>query len=62
MYDHQGRMYENQGRSYDNYQGRTIDSQRLKPEDIADAVFYLLSTPNSVNVTEMTIRPTASSY
>uniref|UniRef100_A0A336M1X4 CSON010221 protein n=1 Tax=Culicoides sonorensis TaxID=179676 RepID=A0A336M1X4_CULSO len=29
----------------------------LKSEDIADAVIYLLSTPNSVNVTELSIRP-----
>lgn len=34
----------------------------LKPEDIADAVLYLLGTPNSVNVTELTIRPLNSPF
>lgn len=29
----------------------------LKSEDVADAVIYLLSTPSSVIVTELTIRP-----
>lgn len=32
----------------------------LEPDDIADTVVYLLSTPYSVNVTELTIRPTGS--
>lgn len=30
----------------------------LMPEDIADGVIYVLSTPPRVNVTELTIRPT----
>lgn len=30
----------------------------LLPEDIAEAVVYILSTPPRVNVTELTIRPT----
>lgn len=30
----------------------------LLPEDIADGVVYILSTPARVNVTELTIRPT----
>ncbi|XP_063710143.1 farnesol dehydrogenase-like [Culicoides brevitarsis] len=30
--------------------------QGLKPEEVADAVVYLLGTPESVNVTELTIR------
>lgn len=30
----------------------------LLPEDIAEAVIYILSTPLRVNVTELTIRPT----
>lgn len=30
----------------------------LLPEDIADGVVYILSTPPRVNVTELTIRPT----
>lgn len=34
----------------------------LKPEDIADSVIYLLSTPVSVNVTELTIRPSKSTF
>ncbi|XP_063709247.1 farnesol dehydrogenase-like [Culicoides brevitarsis] len=34
----------------------------LKPEDIADSVIYLLSTPLSVNVSELTIRPSKSVY
>uniref|UniRef100_A0A336M7Q3 CSON013061 protein n=1 Tax=Culicoides sonorensis TaxID=179676 RepID=A0A336M7Q3_CULSO len=34
----------------------------LKSEDIADAVIYLLSTPHSVNVTELTIRPSSSTF
>lgn len=29
----------------------------LKSEDISDAILYLLSTPTSVNITELTIRP-----
>ncbi|XP_063695753.1 farnesol dehydrogenase-like [Culicoides brevitarsis] len=29
----------------------------LQAEDVADAVVYLMSTPESVNVTELTIRP-----
>ncbi|CAO1391470.1 unnamed protein product [Diamesa hyperborea] len=32
----------------------------LEPDDIADTVIYLLSTPYSVNVTELTVRPTGS--
>lgn len=34
----------------------------LKSEDVADAVVYLLSTPSSVNVTELTIRPLNSQF
>jgi NADP+-dependent farnesol dehydrogenase len=30
----------------------------LNPEDIAEGVTYILSTPKTVNVTELTIRPT----
>lgn len=30
----------------------------LLPEDIADGVIYVLSTPPRVNITELTIRPT----
>lgn len=32
----------------------------LKPQHIADSVFYLLSTPHEVNVNELTIRATGS--
>ncbi|XP_063709246.1 farnesol dehydrogenase-like [Culicoides brevitarsis] len=34
----------------------------LKSEDIADAVAYLLSTPESVHVSELTIRPMNSQF
>lgn len=34
----------------------------LYPENIWDAVLYLLSTPNTVNVTELTIQPTGEIY
>ncbi|GBP69493.1 Farnesol dehydrogenase [Eumeta japonica] len=30
----------------------------LKPKDIADAVLYVLSTPDSVNISEMTVQVT----
>jgi NADP-dependent 3-hydroxy acid dehydrogenase YdfG len=29
----------------------------IKPDDIADAVLYLLSVPSSVDVTEIVVRP-----
>ena len=29
----------------------------IKPDDIADAVMYLLSVPSSVDVTEIVVRP-----
>lgn len=35
-----------------------IEENALKSEDIADAIMHLLSTPTSVNITELTILPT----
>lgn len=34
---------------------------KLKPENIADAVFYAISQPDSVNVNELLIKPTGKS-
>lgn len=34
------------------------DEAKLKPEDIANAVYYALSQPESVNVNELLIKPT----
>uniref|UniRef100_A0A336KFN8 CSON010221 protein n=1 Tax=Culicoides sonorensis TaxID=179676 RepID=A0A336KFN8_CULSO len=34
----------------------------LKSKDISDAVLYLLGTPSTVNVTEITIRPSNANY
>jgi NADP+-dependent farnesol dehydrogenase len=40
-----------------------IDSMNfLRPDDVADAVVYLLSTPCSVNVTELVIRPVGERF
>jgi len=35
-----------------------LENPHLYPEDIADNVAYLLSTPSHVNISEITIRPT----
>lgn len=37
------------------------DEPKLKPENIADAVFYAVSQPDSVNVNELLIKPTGKS-
>ncbi|HEY9185462.1 MAG TPA: SDR family oxidoreductase [Salegentibacter sp.] len=37
------------------------DESKLKPENIADAVFYALTQPASVNVNELLIKPTGKS-
>ncbi|PTX41613.1 hypothetical protein C8P64_3111 [Christiangramia gaetbulicola] len=37
------------------------DEPKLKPENIADAVFYALSQPASVNVNELLVKPTGKS-
>ncbi|MGY5849842.1 SDR family oxidoreductase [Salegentibacter sp. F14] len=37
------------------------EESKLKPENIADAVVYALSQPNSVNIHEILIKPTAKS-
>ncbi|KAJ2942898.1 hypothetical protein O0L34_g15087 [Tuta absoluta] len=34
-----------------------VDFKPLQPKDIADAVIYVVSTPPSVNITELTIQP-----
>ncbi|KAI5635692.1 short chain dehydrogenase domain-containing protein [Phthorimaea operculella] len=34
-----------------------IDFKPLQPKDIADAILYVVSTPPSVNITELTIQP-----
>lgn len=34
------------------------DEAKLKPENIADAVFYAVSQPDSVNINELLIKPT----
>lgn len=33
-----------------------VKRSQLKPEDVADTICHLLSTPPSVNITELTIR------
>ncbi len=37
------------------------DEPKLKPENIADAVFYAISQPDSVNVNELLVKPTGKS-
>ncbi len=37
------------------------DEAKLKPEHIADAVFYTVSQPESVNINELLIKPTGKS-
>lgn len=37
-----------------------VNQNAMKSEDIADAILHLLSTPSSVNITEVTIVPTNS--
>ena len=34
----------------------------LKPEDVSSALMYMLSTPGSVNITELTIQPTGEEF
>lgn len=38
------------------------ENPKLSPEDIADAVLYILGTPESVNITELTIKPTGEPF
>ncbi|XP_044731172.1 farnesol dehydrogenase-like isoform X3 [Chrysoperla carnea] len=38
------------------------DAPTLEPLDISNAILYLMSTPPSVNVTELTIRPTRETF
>jgi NADP-dependent 3-hydroxy acid dehydrogenase YdfG len=35
---------------------------RLQPEDVSNAVMYLLSTPTHVNVTEIIIKPIGEKF
>lgn len=42
----------------DSVDGYFATVPTLMPEDIAEAIVYILSTPDRVNVTELTIRPT----
>ena len=34
----------------------------LKSEDVSSALMYMLSTPSSVNITELTIQPTGEVF
>lgn len=34
----------------------------LEPEDVADAVAYIISTPEHVNISELTIKPKGEMY
>lgn len=38
------------------------ESPKLLPEDIANAVVYILGTPERVNITELTIKPTGEMF
>lgn len=50
-------IFKNAGSSPEE-EAQFLENPHLFPADIADTVVYLLSTPNHVNISELTIRPT----
>lgn len=53
------KLFESSGYSED-FENGLFDTPVIKPEDIADTVLFILSTPYTINVTELTVEATGA--
>ena len=53
------KLFESSGYSED-FENSLFHTPVIRPEDIADTVLFILSTPYTINVTELTVEATGA--
>lgn len=53
------KLFESSGYTED-FENSLFESPVIQPEDIADTIIFILSTPYTINVTELTVEATGA--